>query len=167
MQSSVIFRSFYTICAVLLLSFASGTAQSSDQPKVPVLEVTGTSATPLTFDIEALRAIGSKEFETSTIWTKGVHRFEGVPLNALLAHLMVEGQAIEAAAINDYAIQIPMSDALSDGPIIAFAMDGEPMSRRAKGPLWIVYPFDSSSKYRTETVYARSIWQLNRLHIIK
>jgi hypothetical protein len=60
-----------------------------------------------------------------------------------------------------------MSDAIVGGAIVAFEMDGKPMPRRAKGPLWIVYPFDSSAKFRTESIYARSIWQLNRLHIVK
>ena len=72
---------------------------------------------------------------------------------------------IEATAINDYAVEIPMEDAVSDGPIIAYANNDKEMSRRGKGPLWIVYPYDSDVKYQTETIYSRSIWQLNRLAI--
>ena len=67
----------------------------------------------------------------------------------------------------DYAVTIPTSDAVEGGPIIAYEMDGKPMSRRDKGPLWVIYPFDDSAKYRTETIYSRSIWQLNRIKFIE
>jgi hypothetical protein len=39
------------------------------------------------------------------------------------------------------------------------------MSLREKGPLWIIYPFDSSPEYQTELIYSRSIWQLNRIEV--
>jgi hypothetical protein len=39
------------------------------------------------------------------------------------------------------------------------------MSLREKGPLWIIYPFDSSPEYQTELTYSRSIWQLNRIEV--
>jgi hypothetical protein len=39
------------------------------------------------------------------------------------------------------------------------------MSVRDKGPLWLVYPYDSAAKYQSEVVFSRSIWQLNRLEI--
>ena len=65
--------------------------------------------------------------------------------------------------MNDYAVDIPIGDARDGGPIIAYEIDGKPMSVREKGPLWIVYPYDSKTEYRTETIYSRSIWQLDRL----
>jgi hypothetical protein len=45
-------------------------------------------------------------------------------------------------------------------------MDGKTMSVRDKGPLWIIYPYDSSADYRTEVVYSRSIWQLDRIEAV-
>jgi hypothetical protein len=40
------------------------------------------------------------------------------------------------------------------------------MSLRDKGPLWIIYPYDSKSDFRTEVVYSRSIWQRDRLEAL-
>ncbi|MFD1341117.1 molybdopterin-dependent oxidoreductase [Litorisediminicola beolgyonensis] len=118
------------------------------------------------FDMEMLRAVGERSFETSTIWTDGTHSFTGVSLDALLAAVGAEGTTIKATALNDYAVEIPVSDAIPDGPIIAYEMDGAQMSRRDKGPLWVIYPFDSTDSYRSETVYSRSIWQLDRIEIL-
>jgi len=39
------------------------------------------------------------------------------------------------------------------------------MPVREKGPLWIIYPFDATNAYRTESHYARSIWQLERIDV--
>ena len=62
---------------------------------------------------------------------------------------------------------MPLTDAVEGGPIVAYRMDGETMSVRDKGPLWIVYPYDSDADYRTEVIYSRSIWQLDRIEVIK
>jgi len=70
-----------------------------------------------------------------------------------------------ASAINDYTIEFPVEDALLEGPMIAYLLDGAPMSVRDKGPLWIVYPYDLNPDFQNEDAYARSIWQLDRIEI--
>ncbi|WP_353681595.1 molybdopterin-dependent oxidoreductase [Actibacterium sp.] len=117
------------------------------------------------FNLEDLQALPASSFQTTTIWTEGAQTFRGVSLKTLLESLDVTEGVIHATAINDYSVTIPMTDATADGPIIAYAANGAPMSRRGKGPLWIVYPYDSDLKFQTETIYSRSIWQLDRLTI--
>ncbi len=119
------------------------------------------------FDMEMLKAMPQRSFETSTIWTEGETSFLGVPLYALLEQIGAEGATIRATAINDYAVEIPVASISAQDPIVAYEMDGVAMSRRQKGPLWIVYPYDSDTKYQTEVIYSRSIWQLDRLEIVK
>ena len=118
------------------------------------------------FDLDLLDHIKTVTFETSTIWTEGVQTFTGVELAALLEVLGVESGQLRATAVNDYAVDIPVSDAVVDGPIIAFMRNGETMSLRDKGPLWIVYPYDQSVQYQSELIYSRSIWQLDRIEVI-
>lgn len=72
---------------------------------------------------------------------------------------------MKSIALNDYAVDIPVSDAVADGPIVAYLMNDQPMPVRDKGPLWIVYPFDSKAEYRTEAIYSKSIWQLSRIEL--
>ena len=122
---------------------------------------------PLAFDREALLEMEQVTFSTETIWTEGVQQFTGVSLHAFLGSLGVTEGMIKATAINDYSVDVPVSDAVEGGPIIAFARNGEEMSIRDKGPLWLVYPYDSSPDYRSEVIYSRSIWQLDRIEIVK
>lgn len=121
----------------------------------------------LVFDREALMALPATTFETGTIWTEGVHTFTGVSLQTLADEMGVQTGQFLATAINDYTVEIPATDAVEGGPIIAYLMDGEEMSVRDKGPLWVIYPYDSAAEYRTEVVYSRSIWQLDRLEVVQ
>lgn len=118
------------------------------------------------FDIDTLRAFDETTFVTTTIWTEGEQTFTGVSLHDLLEVLGVEGGTLNASAINDYTVEIPVSDAVEGGPIIAYQRNGAEMSIRDKGPLWIVYPFDANPDYKSEQIYSRSIWQLDRIEIV-
>lgn len=150
-----------TLAAALLLAAPLARAEEG-----VLLTVTGADGAPLaTYDRAALEALGTESFETTTIWTDGVQTFEGVPLSALLADLGVTEGEVSAQAINDYAVTIPVSDAVEGGPIVATLLNGAPMSIRDKGPLWIVYPYDADPAWQTETIYSRSIWQLDRLQV--
>ena len=157
----------------LLASCLALSAQAAElsMPEGPVLltvtgEISNTSdGEAAMFDLAALRALGESEITTDTIWTEGDHVFTGVRLHDLLQHVGATGAEIAATAINDYTVTVPVSDATEGGPIIAYAMDGDLMSRRDKGPLWLIYPYASSSDYRTEVIYSRSIWQLDRIEL--
>ncbi|SMY07660.1 molybdopterin-dependent oxidoreductase [Flavimaricola marinus] len=163
---------FFGLTAALI---AAPMLISAETPPAPtgevVLRISGADLPhnvddALAFDMEMLRDIEATEVETSTIWTDGVQTFVGVSLAAMMEHIGVEDGMLFATAINDYTVEIPVSDAVEGGPIIAYEQNGRPMSVRDKGPLWIVYPFDSSAEYRTEVVYSRSIWQLDRIEIV-
>lgn len=117
------------------------------------------------FDLALLEALPQRRFTTTTIWTEGTHEFTGVSLNDLMAAVGAGGTNLKASAINDYSVDIPMSDAVAGGAMVAYRMDGKPMSVRDKGPLWVVYPFDDNPDYQSESVYSRSIWQLDRLQV--
>lgn len=163
-----------TLLLTLVLALLAGGAPADDLPAPQgevILTVGGAIASAnaggrAEFDLDLLRRLPATTITTSTIWTEGRPAFTGVPLQALLAAVGAEGTVIRAIALNDYAIEIPASDAVPGGPLIAYARDGAPMSVRDKGPLWIVYPYDDDPAYRTEVIYARSIWQLRTIEIL-
>lgn len=119
----------------------------------------------VTYSAEDLAGLGPVGFTTATIWTDGPQAFTGVSLHRLMEDLGVESGVLLASAVNDYTVEIPVSDATPDGPIVAFERNGERMSLRDKGPLWIVYPYDNNPVYQSEVIYSRSIWQLDRIEV--
>ncbi len=117
----------------------------------------------LALDQEQLAALPQTSFTTSTTWTDGTPTFQGVLLKDYIAAIGATGKTITLTALNDYKITMPMADVRDDAPMLAYLMDGKPMSLRDKGPVWLVYPYDANADYRTEVAYSRSIWQLDRI----
>ena len=74
-----------------------------------------------------------------------------------------EGDKIVSIALNDYSVEIPIEDFAKYHAILALKRDGEYMSVRDKGPLFIVYPYDNDPELRSQKFYSRSAWQVNRL----
>src|SRR5690242_19651979 len=55
------------------------------------------------FDLALLKSLPVRELTTETPWTRGLHKFTGVPLEALMAAVGAEGKTITALALNDYS----------------------------------------------------------------
>ena len=152
----------FAACTIAFGLLAFGA--SAQTPEETLLTVTH-GDTVTTYDQAGLEALGTTTIETTTIWTEGKQTFTGVPLAALVEAQGATDGIMLASAINDYTVEIPLSDAVANGPIVAFLNNGEPMSVRDKGPLWIVYPYDANPDYQSEVTYTRSIWQLDRIEI--
>lgn len=128
-----------------------------------VLTVTAAGRQAVELDLAGIESLGAVTVETVTPWTEGVQRFEGVPLAALIDAVSPGAQTVQATAINDYAIEIPVEDARRHGVIVATRLNGQPMSVRDKGPLWIIYPWSARPELDEPTYHARSIWQLRAM----
>ena len=112
------------------------------------------------FDMDMLQAMPASGFETTSTWTVGKNRYDGVPLKALLDAVGATGGTITATALNNYSVQIPIEAIEDSVPIVAYHIDGAPFSRRDKGPLWIVFPYDSDPLLQSERFQSQSIWSL-------
>jgi hypothetical protein len=117
------------------------------------------------FDLAMLEALGTEAFSTTTPWYAGPVTFEGVPMARLLSHLGATGDLVTALALNDYSTDIPVSDLAKYRVLLATKRDGAYMPVRDKGPLFIVYPFDSDPALKHQQYYSRSAWQVSRLVI--
>lgn len=138
-------------------------------PSGPViLEVSGAIAVTngdgvARFDRAMLDALGTVTVTTKNPWSEGVHTYQGVSGAALLERLGASGTVMEAFALNDYTVKIPVDDFLSLGVILATRRDGKAMRVRDQGPVFVIYPFDDRPNLRSSIYFDRSIWQLKRL----
>lgn len=162
-------RALFSFCLATVVALAPAAAFEMRAPtEEVVLVVSGEIAVTnqgdkAAFDRAMLEELGGDIIVTSTIWTDGVLEFEGVKLSKLAELLGIDSGVFVGFAINDYSVEIPVSDAFDYQPIIAYKRNGEFMSVRDKGPLWIIYPYDLDRKTNTELIFSRSIWQLDRL----
>ncbi|WP_128254946.1 molybdopterin-dependent oxidoreductase [Falsirhodobacter deserti] len=161
------------IAAPLLLASACTVAGAGDL-SVPtgdvILTVSGrientNVGDTVQFDREMLEALGFVDVTTTTPWHAGKMTFSGVPMEALLREVGAEGETITAVTLNNYQADIPLSDAWEAGVILAMKLNGQDMAVRYKGPIFVVYPYDSWHGYQTQTYYSRSAWHVTQLII--
>lgn len=164
-------RRLFTVSALLCALALSSAALALDAPKErPILVISGKITTKnagevARFDMKMIEALPQHSFTTSTPWFDKPVKFTGPLLADVLAAVKASGSNVSAVAINDYRITIPAADAAKFQVIVARLIDDKPIPVREKGPLFVVYPFDSSAELRTSTYYERSIWQLKALDI--
>ncbi|WP_241559684.1 hypothetical protein [Hydrogenophaga sp. NH-16] len=164
-------RRLFTVSALLGALTLSSAALALDAPKErPILVISGKIAAKnagevARFDMKMIEALPQHSFTTSTPWFDRPVKFTGPLLADVLAAVKASGSNVSAVAINDYRITIPAADAAKFQVIVARLIDDKPIPVREKGPLFVVYPFDSSAELRTSTYYERSIWQLKALDI--
>ena len=108
-------------------------------------------------------------FSTTTLWTQGQISFAGPTLQSVLeaTGAMQDVAAIRLTALNDYSVTMETALIGPNAPIVANRIDGVPFSVRDKGPLWIMFPFDLDIRYRSESFYALSIWQLSHIESVE
>jgi hypothetical protein len=157
------------IVGVLACSGAAAEALPTPSGK-PILSVSGNIAqtnvgAEAHFDRDMLEALGTVSFETTTPWDKERVRFEGVPLGRLLDRLGASGSRLIAVALNDYSAELPVEDARRYDVILALRQNGEYMPVRNRGPLFIVYNFDSDPELKSQKFYSRSVWQVAKLEV--
>ncbi len=112
------------------------------------------------FDRPMLEALGMRSFTTQTPWYDQKVLFEGPTLVSILEAVGAYGENLTAIALNDYATKIPISDFSRFGTILALKRDGNYLSVREKGPLFVVYPYDSDPELKQQKYYGRSAWQV-------
>ncbi|HED1541762.1 TPA: molybdopterin-dependent oxidoreductase [Kluyvera cryocrescens] len=116
-------------------------------------------------DIASLEKLGTVSFQTTSPWYNGRTTFTGISLQKLMDYVGAKGTIVKITALNDYTTLIPLSDFKKYNVILALKIDGEYMRIRDKGPLFVVYPYDSLPELNTQIYYSRSAWQVSKMDI--
>lgn len=160
--------------AVMLFSFMiSVQALAVELPKPagkPLLTLSGNIENTneegkAVFDITSLEKLGMVSFQTASPWYNGRTTFTGIPLRNLMDYVGAKGTVVKVTALNDYTTVIPLSDFKKYNVILALKVNGEYMRVRDKGPLFIVYPYDSEPELNNQVFYSRSAWQVSKMSI--
>jgi hypothetical protein len=157
-----------TMSLMLCLSTPAAALQAA-KGKV-ILTISGhvaekNSAQAAEFDLAMLEKMPQHRFTTMTPWDKQPITFTGPLLRDVLAAAKATGSTIKAAALNDYQTSIPLEDADKFDVILAHQINGKAIPVKTKGPLFIVYPYDTKPELRSTVYYERSAWQLKSLII--
>jgi hypothetical protein len=114
-----------------------------------------------------LESLPQGVFETVSPWTKGKHGYRGPLLRELIRQVRPNADRVNVVALNNYSHEVRLSDYDDYALILAMSEDGRALTRRNKGPLWLLVPFSDHPKLSEDpNVQASMVWQIVRLEVL-
>ena len=132
------------------------------------LQLVGTDrSTTLDLSVEALGALPQTIVVTENEFTDGKVAYRGPLVRDVLAQLGLDhAETVRLVAANDYFVDIPTEDFRAYDAILAMEADGKRLSRRDKGPLWLMYPISDHAELEDPIYLRRLIWQVVRIEAL-
>ncbi|MFQ2763795.1 hypothetical protein ACK301_13080 [Aeromonas caviae] len=151
------------MASLLLVLFSFGTQASSSS----LLQLILPDKREITLDEAALAALPQVEFETATPWTLGTHRYRGPTLKSVLAAQQVDSaSAINVAALNGYQQRVDLSLFAKVPLTLVRYQDDKPLTRRNKGPLWLLVPLSAHPDMDVSAIHNNMVWQVIRIEVV-
>ncbi|WP_394406181.1 MULTISPECIES: molybdopterin-dependent oxidoreductase [unclassified Sulfitobacter] len=156
MHSKKIWGAVIAIFVLILPNF--GLAQT-------ILSLT-TSKQSVDFTLEQLQTLPQTTVVTANDYVEPSAVFQGPLLRTVLEALEIDKDAeLKMIALNDFTSTVPASDAFDYDVIMAVLRDGERMTVRNKGPIWVIYPMDDNPELRSDIYNDRLVWQLKEIAV--
>lgn len=146
----------------LLLVLMSFAAQASS----PLLQLVLADKV-ISLDEAALAALPQTEFKTATPWTTGTHSYRGPTLASVLSSQGIQASLLEVSALNGYQQQLDLALFEQVPLTLVRYEDDKPLTRRNKGPLWLLMPFSAHPDLDVPVIHSCMVWQVIRIEVIK
>lgn len=154
--------------AMLALGALSMSAVSSAASDVELtLVAPRDSSNLLEFTMAELEALPQVTIVTESEFTDEAAAYRGPLVRDVLEHHGLENEeTLRFTAANDYYVDIPSSDFRKYNAVLALEVDGVQLSRRDKGPLWLMYPLSDHGELMSPVYNTRLIWQVVRIEAL-
>lgn len=118
----------------------------------------------LELSLDEIEALPQVTVVTENEFSDGEVAYRGPLMRDVLEKLAFgEAETLRFIAANDFFVDIPTSDFHRYDVILATEADGKKLSRRDKGPLWLMYPISDNPDLRDPIYVHRLIWQVVRI----
>jgi hypothetical protein len=157
----------FCVCALLTIFFLAPTAMPAAAESLLVIRnATIPAQAEVGFSEADLLALPQVTVRTRTEFTDGVVEFVGPLARDAMASVKIgTATSVHLVAANDYAIDIPLSDLMQYDVILAMQADGQRLTIRDKGPIWLMYPLDDHTELQDPEYNNRLIWQLTTIEL--
>jgi hypothetical protein len=148
-------------CAIALTLLQSALAAAAGAPTVLTLQ---RGAETLELTLEELAALPQHTLVTTNEFTDTPVAYTGPLARDVLELLALDSlDIVRFTAANDYYIDVPTDELHRYDVVLAMEADGRKLSRRDKGPLWLMYPLSEHPELAGPVYNARLIWQVVRV----
>ncbi|MBM7456876.1 hypothetical protein HNR62_002778 [Oceanisphaera litoralis] len=122
----------------------------------------------LDFTLSELQAMPQSDITTVHPWVNRPHHYRGVDLNRLMARLFGHRRVatLYLESLNGFSVAVDWPQVSPFAPILAWQDDGKVISRRNKGPLWLMLPYDAVPRVRQADFLHFMAWQLRVIRVL-
>lgn len=161
-KSRSVFRTAFHLLLAGVLAVAPVTVASA---AAPALQLVGAGAAEtVDLSIDELAAMPQYDMATENEFADGKVTYRGPRVEEVLARLGLDKlDSVRFVAANDYYVDIPTEDLVKYHAILAMQADGKALTRREKGPLWLMYPISDYPALQDPIYMRRLIWQVVRI----
>ncbi|GAA3549401.1 molybdopterin-binding protein [Zobellella aerophila] len=146
-------------------------AQEAVEPVVlsisgPIIQ-NGRHLERMDYTLSQLQALPQVNITTSHFWVQDPHTYSGPALRQLLAPLFAHTtiKTLTLGALNGYSVAVDWAKVTPYDPILAWQDNGYGMSRRDKGPLWLMLPYDRVPVLQQAELIHFMVWQLRNIKV--
>lgn len=160
-------KSLTSVCILISQLFWASSVAAQDTALTVLSHSDGITG-EVRYTIEELNALPQLTVRTTNEFVDGLTEFSG-PLARVILKLTndINAETVSLIAANDYEIEVPVEDFRKYDVIFATKQDGKPLSRRDKGPIWVIYPMTDHRELQDSIYNQRLIWQLVRMEVVK
>lgn len=117
---------------------------------------------------EDFAAIGAVEISTRLVGeTDTVSKVRGPRFAAVLDHFGMDGDTVRVTGLDEYSADLPVDELKQYPVVLAYEIDGERLTVRSKGPVWVIYPFNDHPEIEDQLREARSVWQVRDIELVR
>ena len=148
---------------IFIFAACTGSSVLSDTA-LTVVQKNGDGVQELT--LQQLQEFRQVELRTGNEFVDGEKIFRG-PLAREVLQLDDSDppEIVILTAANDYQVEVSTQEFQDYDVILALSMDDKNLSRRDKGPIWVIYPMSDHEELRDPVYNSRLIWQLVKMEV--
>lgn len=151
--------------AIMFIGLFSIIAKAEDRPIGDLRVTDGSTQTTVTLTKAMMDALPKTSITTSTAWTPK-EKFTGTSFKDILTEVGITGKIVRVHALNDYWVDIPMSDVYKYNIILASKRNDTPLKVRDFGPYFVIYPLDEHYEELNKPIfYSRFVWQVEHITV--
>ena len=167
-QSSTTPDKIYTVVTEATLNAGDAIPEPDSEPIPTVHGKVGTtnSDAAIVMDKSAVEAVGVVEYDVHDPFEDQSIVYSGVLMSDLLKVWQIpdEVETVRITALNDYQIDVPITDFYNYPVLLALQADGVYMEPSYRGPAMLVYPMDDF-ELDPISIKRRWIWQIKSIEL--
>lgn len=147
-------------------SFASSVVKQDDTLlSIQVAQDSDCNSSGALLTEEHILALPQQQFTTLHKWSPVAQTFSGPLLEDVLNIYCKDVTSIELSALNNYSLTLDFKLTKQYQPIVAHSINGNRLSIRDKGPLWVMIDHERHN-IKKKNLEGMMIWQLSDIMIL-